>query len=208
VCVCVLRVCVAGDTRSVCIAHLHHHQPQPLNSINQPLTKHIMLRSTNLSHQWWVIGQCWRYERTTRGRRREHYQWNMDVVGVAGEGGGVGGVGLCWLRFVRYVCRHLQGCWTLCDCFRTNQTTCRHETSPPSRNITHHHPTRHPPPTYPQGVEAEAELLAAITTFFARVGLGPGDVGIKVGWGGAGGAVLAVVWWEAVSCLWSCGVDC
>ncbi len=30
------------------------------------------------------------------------------------------------------------------------------------------------------GVEAEAELLAAITTFFARVGLGPSDVGIRV----------------------------
>lgn len=30
------------------------------------------------------------------------------------------------------------------------------------------------------GVEAEAELLAAITTFFARVGLTSADVGIKV----------------------------
>ncbi|KAL5983201.1 hypothetical protein ACLOJK_017285 [Asimina triloba] len=27
---------------------------------------------------------CWRYERTTRGRRREHYQWNMDIIGVPG----------------------------------------------------------------------------------------------------------------------------
>lgn len=49
----------------------------------------------------------------TRGRRREHYQWNMDIWGVA-------------------------------------------------------------------GVEAEAELLAAVVTFFDRVGLGPQDVGIKV----------------------------
>lgn len=24
----------------------------------------------------------WRYERMTRGRRREHYQWNMDIWGV------------------------------------------------------------------------------------------------------------------------------
>ena len=30
------------------------------------------------------IPQCWRYERMTRGRRREHYQWNMDIWGVAG----------------------------------------------------------------------------------------------------------------------------
>ena len=59
------------------------------------------------------MGQCWRYERMTRGRRREHYQWNMDIVGV-------------------------------------------------------------------EGIAAEAELLAAITTFFARVGLTPADVGIRV----------------------------
>ena len=30
------------------------------------------------------------------------------------------------------------------------------------------------------GVEAEAELLAAIVTFFQRLGLGPADVGLKV----------------------------
>ena len=30
-----------------------------------------------------------------------------------------------------------------------------------------------------EGVEAEAELLAAMITFFRRVGLGPQDVGIK-----------------------------
>lgn len=34
--------------------------------------------------KWFSIPQCWRYERTTRGRRREHYQWNMDVWGVDG----------------------------------------------------------------------------------------------------------------------------
>jgi histidyl-tRNA synthetase len=55
----------------------------------------------------------YRYERMTRGRRREHYQWNMDIIGVS-------------------------------------------------------------------GVEAEAELLAALTTFFSRVGLTANDVGIKV----------------------------
>jgi histidyl-tRNA synthetase len=66
-----------------------------------------------LPAKWWAVAQCWRYERTTRGRRREHYQWNMDVVGVA-------------------------------------------------------------------GVEAEAELLAAMSAFFADVGLTPKDVGIRV----------------------------
>eukprot|EP00568_Trieres_chinensis_P007721 CAMPEP_0183299044 /NCGR_PEP_ID=MMETSP0160_2-20130417/5871_1 /TAXON_ID=2839 ORGANISM="Odontella Sinensis, Strain Grunow 1884" /NCGR_SAMPLE_ID=MMETSP0160_2 /ASSEMBLY_ACC=CAM_ASM_000250 /LENGTH=506 /DNA_ID=CAMNT_0025461197 /DNA_START=14 /DNA_END=1534 /DNA_ORIENTATION=- len=34
--------------------------------------------------KWFSVPQCWRYERTTRGRRREHYQWNMDVWGVGG----------------------------------------------------------------------------------------------------------------------------
>ncbi len=31
--------------------------------------------------RWFCIPQCWRYERMTRGRRREHYQWNMDIWG-------------------------------------------------------------------------------------------------------------------------------
>jgi len=35
--------------------------------------------------KWFSIPQCWRYERMTRGRRREHFQWNMDVWGVSGE---------------------------------------------------------------------------------------------------------------------------
>merc|ERR1719298_302095 len=34
--------------------------------------------------KWYSIPQCWRYERTTRGRRREHYQWNLDVWGAPG----------------------------------------------------------------------------------------------------------------------------
>ena len=38
-----------------------------------------------LPFKWFSIPQCWRYERMTRGRRREHYQWNMDIWGVAGE---------------------------------------------------------------------------------------------------------------------------
>eukprot|EP00240_Pyramimonas_obovata_P001447 CAMPEP_0118935674 /NCGR_PEP_ID=MMETSP1169-20130426/15770_1 /TAXON_ID=36882 /ORGANISM="Pyramimonas obovata, Strain CCMP722" /LENGTH=496 /DNA_ID=CAMNT_0006878733 /DNA_START=132 /DNA_END=1622 /DNA_ORIENTATION=+ len=70
-------------------------------------------KSLPLPAKWFAIGQCWRYERMTRGRRREHYQWNMDIVGV-------------------------------------------------------------------EGVEAEAELLAAITTFFSNVGITSKDVGIKI----------------------------
>jgi histidyl-tRNA synthetase len=31
--------------------------------------------------KWFTVAQCFRYERMTRGRKREHYQWNMDVIG-------------------------------------------------------------------------------------------------------------------------------
>lgn len=29
--------------------------------------------------KWYSIPQCWRFETTQKGRKREHYQWNMDV---------------------------------------------------------------------------------------------------------------------------------
>lgn len=67
----------------------------------------------SLPLKWFSIPQCWRYERMTRGRRREHFQWNMDIWGV-------------------------------------------------------------------DGVQAEAELLSAMVSFFRRVGLTSEDVGIKV----------------------------
>jgi len=33
--------------------------------------------------KWTTIAQCFRYERMTRGRKREHYQWNLDIIGEA-----------------------------------------------------------------------------------------------------------------------------
>jgi histidyl-tRNA synthetase len=39
--------------------------------------------SLPLPLKWFSVPQCWRYERMTRGRRREHYQWNMDIWGVS-----------------------------------------------------------------------------------------------------------------------------
>jgi histidyl-tRNA synthetase len=63
--------------------------------------------------KYYSIPQCWRYERMTRGRRREHYQWNMDIWGIP-------------------------------------------------------------------NIEAEAELLSAMVTFFSNVGLSADDVGIKI----------------------------
>ena len=41
-------------------------------------------QSHNLPLKWYSVPQCWRFETTQRGRKREHYQWNMDIVGCAG----------------------------------------------------------------------------------------------------------------------------
>jgi histidyl-tRNA synthetase len=50
------------------------------------IARMVMARagSLRLPLRWFTITQNWRYERTTRGRKREHYQWNMDVWGEPG----------------------------------------------------------------------------------------------------------------------------
>jgi histidyl-tRNA synthetase len=35
-----------------------------------------------LPARWFAIPQCFRYENMQRGRKREHFQWNMDIVGM------------------------------------------------------------------------------------------------------------------------------
>jgi len=47
------------------------------------LARMVIARAGSLRFplRWYAIGQNWRYERMTRGRRREHYQWNMEIVG-------------------------------------------------------------------------------------------------------------------------------
>ena len=44
----------------------------------------IMQQSINirLPLKWFSVPQCWRYETTTKGRKREFYQWNCDIFGV------------------------------------------------------------------------------------------------------------------------------
>jgi len=37
--------------------------------------------SLSVPLKWHTIAQCFRYERMTRGRKREHYQWNLDIIG-------------------------------------------------------------------------------------------------------------------------------
>eukprot|EP00897_Mesotaenium_endlicherianum_P006634 jgi/Mesen1/599/ME001074S10757 len=99
----------------------------------------------------------------TRGRRREHYQWNMDILGVAGVEvkspapsslptlpSPLPPPALCPLPSLLLFLFHrlLVICPSL----------------PPS----------------PRQTEAEAELLAAIVMFFSRLGLSAADVGIRV----------------------------
>ena len=48
------------------------------------LARMVMSRAGGLPMpiKWFSIPQCWRYERTQRGRGREHYQWNVDIWGT------------------------------------------------------------------------------------------------------------------------------
>ena len=47
------------------------------------LARMVAQRQKELSFpiKWTTIAQCFRYERMTKGRKREHYQWNVDIVG-------------------------------------------------------------------------------------------------------------------------------
>jgi histidyl-tRNA synthetase len=47
------------------------------------IARMVMARAGGLRMpiRWFAVTQNWRYERMTRGRYREHYQWNMDIWG-------------------------------------------------------------------------------------------------------------------------------
>jgi histidyl-tRNA synthetase len=48
------------------------------------LARMIAARQNELTFpaRWWSFGPFWRYERPGRGRSREFYQWNIDMLGV------------------------------------------------------------------------------------------------------------------------------
>jgi histidyl-tRNA synthetase len=48
------------------------------------LARMVMAKAGSLPMpiKWFSIPQCWRYERTQKGRGREHYQWNVDIWGT------------------------------------------------------------------------------------------------------------------------------
>jgi histidyl-tRNA synthetase len=48
------------------------------------LARMVAMRSKALPRplRWWSFGPFWRYERPQRGRSREFFQWNIDLLGV------------------------------------------------------------------------------------------------------------------------------
>jgi histidyl-tRNA synthetase len=48
------------------------------------LTRMIAQRQHQLTYplRWWSFGPFWRYERPQKGRTREFFQWNIDLIGV------------------------------------------------------------------------------------------------------------------------------
>ncbi|MGH0030233.1 MAG: histidine--tRNA ligase [Myxococcota bacterium] len=62
---------------------LHDRRYALRGEITPSIARMVMARAggLRLPLRWYSLPQCWRYERMTRGRRREHYQWNMDIWG-------------------------------------------------------------------------------------------------------------------------------
>jgi len=55
--------------------------------ITPSLARMVMAKGTSLPlpARWFAIAQCFRYENMQRGRKREHFQWNMDAIGLPSE---------------------------------------------------------------------------------------------------------------------------
>ncbi len=94
---------------------LHERRLALRPEMTPSIARMVLARHKQLKYplRWFAITQNWRYERMTRGRKREHFQWNMDIWGE-------------------------------------------------------------------ESVSAEAELIAAIFSLLQRVGLGDGQVKIRV----------------------------
>jgi histidyl-tRNA synthetase len=48
------------------------------------LARMVAQRQNELAYpmRWWAFGPIWRYERPQRGRSREFFQWNIDLIGI------------------------------------------------------------------------------------------------------------------------------
>jgi histidyl-tRNA synthetase len=67
---------------------LHDRHLALRGEITPSIARMVIARAggLRLPVRWFCIGQNWRYERMTRGRTREHYQWNVEIVGESGVG--------------------------------------------------------------------------------------------------------------------------
>ena len=66
------------------ILHDHHLALRP--EMTPSIARMIIARQGGMRFpiRWFTVTQNWRYERMQRGRRREHFQWNMDIWGEPG----------------------------------------------------------------------------------------------------------------------------
>ncbi|MDG2052029.1 MAG: histidine--tRNA ligase [Myxococcota bacterium] len=64
--------------------HDHHLALRP--EMTPSIARLVIARAGALRMplRWFTITQNWRYERMQRGRKREHFQWNMDIWGEPG----------------------------------------------------------------------------------------------------------------------------
>ena len=48
------------------------------------LARMVAQRQSELAYpmRWWAFGPIWRYERPQKGRSREFFQWNIDLIGI------------------------------------------------------------------------------------------------------------------------------
>jgi histidyl-tRNA synthetase len=67
---------------------LHERRYALRPEMTPSIARMVMARagSLRLPLRWFTVTQNWRYERMTRGRKREHFQWNMDIWGEPGVG--------------------------------------------------------------------------------------------------------------------------
>lgn len=76
----------AGEEVGEQIYHFHDKSDRHIAlraEMTPTLARMVAQRQGSLSFpiKWTTIAQCFRYERMTKGRKREHYQWNLDIVG-------------------------------------------------------------------------------------------------------------------------------
>ena len=76
----------AGEEVGEQIYHFHDKSERHIAlraEMTPTLARMVAQRQGSLAFpiKWTTIAQCFRYERMTKGRKREHYQWNCDIVG-------------------------------------------------------------------------------------------------------------------------------